>query len=723
MGRRAWAAMAAALCVAQGAASETPAPDRPKIGVALAGGSALGFAHVGVIEWLEEHRIPIDAVAGTSMGGLVGGLFATGADAAAMKRFVAEINWDTALEPETPFRHLAFRRKEDRREYPNRLEFGMREGKLRLPSGLSPAHGIGLVLSRIAGPYGALRSFDDLPTPFRCLAADLVKSEEVVFDRGDLGEALRATMSLPAVFPPVELDGKVLVDGGVLNNLPVDVARAMGSQIVIAVALHAVLPPKAKGYSLLDVAGRSIDVVIRASELRAMANADIVLIPDLAGFTSTDFGRAAELMRRGYEAAARKANLLSRYSVGEQAWEEHRRARRARTRDRGFDPQFVKVTGLTRPLKRNLAERMRPALAGSRSMDRVDEELTRITGLGRWESADYRLIEENGRQGLLIRAREKQHGPPFFNSAILIEGGTSQVLRFGAGGRMTFLDVGNPGSEWRTDFLAGSRDLLSTEYFHRVRSSKFFVAPRVFLDHSSRDIFQGNERVARFRTREMGAAADIGYAAGRFSEFRFGYQLRRFDNEVSIGLPSLPAVRGTVRAVRARWAYEGQDSAVVATRGVRASAAAHWVFRSPGAQRNYPVLESEVRWAYPLHDHYVISGQLAGGATISQDNLYSPFTLGGPFRLAALSPQQLSGNHYYFGDVSLLRLLTRNPFRLYGALTYEAGRAFGAGERRRPFSDGALGLIGETPIGVISFGGAFGEQGQRKMYIRVGRYF
>lgn len=702
------------------------ASDRPRIVLALAGGSALGMAHVGVIQWLEEHRIPIDGVAGTSMGGLVGGLYATGADARQMREFLDSVNWAEALQAGPPFRQLAFRRKEDRREFPNRLEFGLKKG-IQLPSALSAGHAVGLVIGRIAARYPDLRSFDDLPTPFRCIATDLVETRQVVFDRGDLFHALRATMSLPALFAPVESDGKVLVDGGVIDNLPVGVARSMNAGIVIAVPLHVNLSRKSDGYNLLTVAGRSLDILVKAAEVRAMAEADLSIVPDLEGLESTDFYRVADFVERGYAAAARRANVLLRFQLSEPDWRRYREARASRRRPPAAEPKFVRVDGLTTPLERNLGQRLEPLLDGPLNPGRLDQELTRITGLGRWESAHYSIVEEHGRQGLAIHVHEKPHGPPFLNTGLLIDGGTSQTLRFGIGGRLTFLDLGNPGSEWRTDFALGNRDVLGTEYFHRVRSSKLFIAPRAFLDNSSRDLYEGRSRIARFTTRELGAAVDVGLAAGRFSEFRLGYQISRFRNSVTIGLPSLPSLRANVSRIRARYSHEGQDNPGIATRGIRATVTGHYVLQAPSASRNFPAAEADLRWARPLSGPYFVYGQLAGGTTLRERNIYDPFTLGGPLRLSALAPQQLFGNHYYFTQLGVLRRLSRDPLSLFSSVyltaAWEMGDAFEDRASAGTFHNGTVGIAGETAFGVIFLGGAYGEQGQSKLFFRFGRYF
>ena len=209
---------------------------RPKIGLVLQGGGALGLAHVGVITWMEEHHIPIDYVAGTSMGGLVGGVYATGHNAAEMRQIVQGIPWDEVLSPRTPFQDLSFRRKEDARDYPNSLEFGIRKG-IQFPAGFNSGQQVTLILDKIAAPYSEIKSFNDLPTPFACVASDLVSGRQKVFRSGSLALALRSTMSLPGIFTPVRTKDAIYADGGLLNNIPVDVAKEMGADLTLAIHL------------------------------------------------------------------------------------------------------------------------------------------------------------------------------------------------------------------------------------------------------------------------------------------------------------------------------------------------------------------------------------------------------------------------------------------------------------------------------------------------------
>src|SRR5579883_1244478 len=379
-------------------AEKTAAP-RARIALALEGGGALGLAHIGVLEWFDEHHIPVDVIAGTSMGGLIGGFYASGMQATEIKEFAAGINWNKALRNQIPYGDLAFRRKEDKRAYPADLEFGLKGG-VHLPIGFNSGQEVGLILDRIGAPYVGMDSFDELPTPFRCVATDLVSGNAVVFDRGSLADALRGTMSLPGVFNPVRENGQVYVDGGLVDNLPVDVARSMGADIVIAVHLETQPIQADEKLSAFSVLENSISVVIARNELESMEKADVVIPVHSEAYSTLDYQAAEKIIGLGYSGAEERARLLRRFALGDQEWSEYVARRESRRRPLPI-PQFVEVTGtapvIAQGIQRNLADNVnRPV-----DFDRLDADLTDVTGLGRFSRAGFQLTTRDGKPGLL----------------------------------------------------------------------------------------------------------------------------------------------------------------------------------------------------------------------------------------------------------------------------------------------------------------------------------
>ena len=303
---------------------------RPLVGLALGGGSARGLAHVGVLEWLEEHRIPVDVIAGTSIGGLIGGAYATGRSVAEVRALIEGIDWDAMFRGEVAYALKTFRRKEDRRDFPVRLDLGLRDG-LRLAPGLDPGHEVELFLSRLAVPYAAPTCSDDLPIPFRAVATDIEAATVVELDEGSLATALRATMAIPGIFQPIERDGLLLADGGLLNNVPADVTRTMGADVVIAVNVSAPLEKRAALRSLVSVANQAIGVMM-VERTRAVleTHADHVITPALEDIGADGWREFETIRARGYAAADAVAASLAVLSLAPEAWARHLEARRRR---------------------------------------------------------------------------------------------------------------------------------------------------------------------------------------------------------------------------------------------------------------------------------------------------------------------------------------------------------------------------------------------------------
>lgn len=463
---------------------------RPKLGLVLEGGGALGLAHVGVLQWLEEHRIPISYVAGTSMGGLVGGIYSTGRSPAEVKELVNSIHWDAVIRGDIPFQDLSFRRKQDAREVPSSLEFGLRNG-LQFPAGFNTGQQVDLILDQFALPYSELDSFNDLSIPLACVATDLISGKPHVFRSGPLAEALRSTMSLPGIFTPVRSGDHIYADGGLLNNIPIDVARQMGAEVVIGIHLEtAPLDPKAS-LSSFSVLEQSLSVVIAANELRSMEQADLLVSVPLQKYNSLDYNQAEAIIKEGYAAAAAKASVLSAFSVSEDEWQQYLARRKSRQRTTPT-PEFVQVSGTSPRIAKAIEEQMSPLVGQPVSTDKLDEQMINLTGKGRFSNVSYSMMEKQGEQGLLVQAEQKPYAPPIVRPLILIDGSDYNNVLFSIGARITFLDFGGYRSELRSDLVAGSQYLADAEYYRPLTpTSNWFVAPRAGGNSTQYNLYSG----------------------------------------------------------------------------------------------------------------------------------------------------------------------------------------------------------------------------------------
>ena len=352
------ALLACLFAVTAPAAAQDQPPPRPTVGVAFGGGSARGIAHVGVIKWFEEHRIPIDMAAGTSMGGLIGGAFATGMDAAALDQMLKQIDWDEMFGASS-FAFKNIRRKADARAYPSRLEFGVKR-RIVAPTSLNNGQEVDWLVGRIAAPYYAAATFDELPTPFRAVAVDLLSAAPVVLDRGPLASAMRATMSLPLIFPPVQLDGHLLVDGGVMDNVPADVVRRMGATRVVAVNVGDLSDRPKIDSSMFALAGATLDAMMRANTKVAIKDADVIINVPLASYGSLDWRRSPALIDEGYKAAEAMRDVLLPLAVSEAEFARWTAGRQARRRTALPAPAFARVEGFSGGDERVLTRSSQP---------------------------------------------------------------------------------------------------------------------------------------------------------------------------------------------------------------------------------------------------------------------------------------------------------------------------------------------------------------------------
>jgi NTE family protein len=704
---------------------------RPKLGLVLEGGGALGLAHIGVITWMEEHHIPVSYVAGTSMGGLVGGIYATGRSPAEVRELINGIDWDQVLSGETPFTDLSFRRKQDAHEVPGSLEFGLRKG-LQFPAGFNTGEQVDLILDRVALPYSELPTFNDLPIPFACVATDLVSGKPHVFHDGSLSLAMRSTMSLPGIFSPVRSGDHLYADGGLLNNIPIDVARDMGADVVLGIHLETEpLNPKATLPSY-GVLGQSISVMIAANELRSMEQADILVTVPLQKYTTLDYDKADAIIKVGYDAAAAKAAVLAAYSVSPAEWEEYLAVRNSRRKSVPI-PTFVEVTGTSSPVMKQGMEKQLSGLAGKPiDTQKLDQDMMSIIGQGRFTTSTYSMVEKDGQQGLQVQTEQKAYAPPIVRPLILIDGSDYNNVLFSIGARVTFLDFGSYRSELRTDVVVGSQYLLDTEYYHPYTpSSNWFIAPRAGLNSQQLNIYSGNTLQASYRLREFLGGIDTGYAFGRTGELRLGYEggYQKIYPEIG-NVPTLPTTSGATGDVRIQYQLTTLDQPVIPRSGVSLLAYTKGYTVNPAAPGPFPVTEVQAQDFFRLNKPSSIFLAAYGGSTYGYKAGVPAFSLGGSQRLVAWSTNELLTNQYFLGQIGYIRELAHLPPLLGSTVDFlgvlEVGKTYklpnGPSPPNLPM-DAAAGLLVNTIFGPVLVAGSVGDYGHARFYFRIGRVF
>lgn len=718
-------------------ATPSAAQERPTVGVAFGGGGARGIAHIGVIKWFEEHHIPIDMAAGISVGGLIGGAFATGMPAAELEAMLAGIDWDEMF----GFSNFSFkniRRKTDQRAYPSRLEFGLK-GRLSMPTSLNNGQQVDLLLSRIAAAYHATPSFDSLPTPFRVVATDLRTATPVVIGRGSLAQAMRATVSLPGVFPPVELDGRVLVDGGVMNNVPADVARSMGAGVVVAVNVGDLSDNETISYSVFGLAGATIDAMMRANTKAGIASADIVINVPPTGFGTLDWRKSAALIAEGYKAAEATKDTLLTYAVDNLAWQAWLDGRAARRKQALPVPAFAGLDGVAPADQRRMHKLLAKHVGVPLDMAALEIDLEELSGLDRYESITWQLgPNPAGDIGLTIRARPKPYAPPLLMLGINLENTTTDDFTLGLAARYLRFDVLRSGSELRADVQVGANPSAAVAVYTPLYRATF-LSPYAGIGARTLNQVVDDVRVAQYEQSFSQAGLDVGINLGLDSDVRVGGYVGHLTAKVKVGDPGLPEVSGAETVLRAQWRLDTQDSHVVPSRGVNAQASFRYVVDGPylTEETGEPVVTERssvdlsqfevnaTRFWSPGERNRVFFAGGAGSSFGRHPSQVDQFLLGLPFRLGAYDVAEIRGDNYWIATFGYLRELGRLPDFLGGPVF--AGTWVENGDAPNEWTDTRWrthwggGLIMETLIGPVFVGGTAGFDGRWRTYVGVGR--
>ncbi|HXJ50656.1 MAG TPA: patatin-like phospholipase family protein [Burkholderiales bacterium] len=702
----------------------------PRVGLALSGGGARGLAHIGVLKVLEELRVPVNCVTGTSMGAIVGGAYAAGATAAELDEFVRKADWDDVFRDSPPRAEISTRRKVDDYKTLFAPEYGIRPGSLFLPKGLIAGVSIEGFFRQLTQQAVEVGDFDKLPIPFRAVAADIETGEAVVLSRGSLSRAMRASMSVPGAIAPVEIDGRLLVDGGIANNLPIDEARKLCGDVVIAVNISTPAMKREAISSALTVGTQLINFLGKANVERQIASLgprDVLIAPELGDISAGSFNRAGDAIRVGEEAARALAQSLGRYSLPPAEYEALRRRQIAESKPVGAVDE-IRFEGLRRTNPEALRALLETKPGEPLTEEKVGADLRRIYGRGDYESVDYRIQQESGRRVMVIQPVEKEWGPNYFRFGLGLATDFQGENNFNllAQYRNTWLN--RLGGEWLTEAQVGRQTFLATEFMQPVEErGRWFVAPYARVGNEFRYVFSGDDKVAEYQTKETRVGLDGGSYLGTWGEARLGLVWRRVDAHTETGLPILPDVDETTAGLRALFLVDQLDNAWFARSGYRLAAAAYAADEGLGSDRNYQRLDGELTAVRSWGAH-TVNFKISGGTDFHSDMpAYENFTLGGPLRLSGYRIDQFSGRQFGFSRLMYYNRAIHLPDILgsgvFVGASIEAGQMQGrAGSQSTTGTlwSGSVFLAASTFAGPAYFGFGFGETGHYSLYLLLG---
>jgi NTE family protein len=716
-------------------AAETPAsaapPSTPTIGLALSGGGARGIAHVGVLKVLEELRVPIHCVTGTSMGAIVGATFAAGRTPEEMERLVLDVDWDEIFRDQPPRDEIAIRRKVD--DYKNLFapEFGVKEGRLALPKGVLAGVAIESFFRQLSAPALGVTDFRKLPVPFEAVAADIETGQAVVLDHGNLAQAMRASMSVPGVMSPVEIDGRLLVDGFIADNLPIDQARKLCADVIIAVDISTPPLKRSELTSGLSVVSQLANFLGKENvdkQLKNLTDKDVLIKPDLDGISPSKFGRSADAIKAGEQATWALADKLKRYSLPPEQYAALRATQVAEERTLGTVDE-IHIEGLQRTNPAVVRELVQSEPGQPLSEEKVGSDLRRIFGTRDYEGISYRIVgEEYGPRAMIIEPTEKSWGPDYLRFGLALASdfqGDSQfnlLVQY----RKTWLN--RLGGEWTTEAQIGQDTHLFTEFYQPLNEQGlWFIAPNAVIGQQTRGVFAGKDKIADYLISVGQGGVDLGTVFGTWGQLRAGPVWSNVYARTDTGSPVLPSVRQTTAGLRASLFIDQTDSAWFPAEGYGFVGTAYAAMTSLGSAENYQRIEGTGR-AFQSWGPNTLAFSVSGGTSLGSNMpAYESFALGGPLRLSGYRVNEFSGREYAFG-----RLMYYNRFfplpNILGSGVYVGASAevgWIANRFNNAPSSGALwsvsGFLGaDTVLGPAYFGIGAGGDKNWSLYLLLG---
>ncbi|MEX0975532.1 MAG: patatin-like phospholipase family protein [Woeseia sp.] len=706
--------------------------ERPRIGLVLGGGGARGAAHIGVLRELERLRVPVDAIAGTSMGAIIGGLYASGMTPDELEELVKSLDWFDAFQDTSRREDLTYRRKQDDVDFPVNFEMGVSEGRLQLPRGLIHGQKLGLILRELTLDTAHIADFDALPTPFRAVASNLETGESKVISGGDLTLAMRASMSAPGIFAPVVLDGETLVDGGLVGNVPVRAIKAMNVDVIIAVDVEFPLYRGDEIQSALDITAQMLTILIRKETQRQLAElseSDILIRPDLGEFGSTNFAGIIEAIEPGAVATANLAHRLTELSLDAESYRAYVASRATYIHHTDIEVDFVRIRDEGPLSERVLQTRLTTKAGEVVSTETLADDTTRLYGLDLYEQVSYRIVQDGTETGVEFITVPKSWGPNILQFGLSIEGDFEGSTAFNLSTRLTRAGMNALGAEWRTDAQIGTEPYLVSEFYQPLSfDSRYFIAPRISLEQTNFNTFSGDSNVARYRQSEGELAVDVGRELDHWGEFRVGAFRGVGTSRIMVGDPNLPNIDFQTGGITAGFGIDTLDNGQIPLHGTRIQSTVTLSRPGFGADSSFDIVEASATKAWTIQRHTLQAG-LEFATTLKVDDLIQNFfPLGGFLRLSGLETGEISGPHAGLARLVYYRRSGETgggafDVPLYLGASVEAGNAW---QSRSDISVDSLLMNGslfaglDTWFGPLYLAAGFAEGGSRSFYLFLG---
>jgi NTE family protein len=721
--------------VAGAHAAEAAAGAPPRIGLVLAGGGARGLAHIGVIRYLEEQGIRVHAVAGTSMGSIIAGLYASGMNTADLENVARTLDWRYAFDDGTARDQLAFRRKQESFDFLVQAKLRIKDGKLGIPMGAVEGQHLNLLLHDLVAPVAGISDFDQLPIPFRAVASDIATGEAVVLSKGDLALAMRASMSIPGVFSPIDLDGRLLVDGGIAKNIPVDVVQGMGVDRLIVVDIGTPLMPREKIDNVLSLVGQLTTIMTRTNseqQLALMREGDVLITPplDAAGVETMSFDKAEDAMRIGYEAAVAMGPRLAAFAGGAPAG---RTAARAASETPVIAAVSVETDAVvSKELLRNMVQQ---PLGAPLDRAQLEEDIADIYGLDGFSRVDYEV--RPGPQGneLVLRARSNPSGINYLKLGMRWDQDSRGGSEFGLRASYRMKAINRLGAEWYSFGQLGGNSFFGTEFHQPLDVHRRFFASALYrYDHEQLHLSEDGDIFARFRLDKQVVELTPGVFLGNDAQLKLGAFVGTTTADPEIGSRFLSSRSDNDGGWFVELNYDTLDRPYFPGSGVRLVSRYSTTDESLGADTGYDAWRTLATASFSVGRNTFTAIGRWSELELDDDPLpltvpAQTYTLGGFLNLSGYTTDALAGNYLGLAGLTYYRRLTEQSFLpvdmpVYAGASIEAGNTWLL--RDNVDADdliyaGSVFLGVDSPLGPLYLGLGVGEGRQYALYIKLGQ--
>jgi NTE family protein len=709
---------------------------RPKLGLVLSGGGARGAAHLGVLQVLEEMRVPVDLVTGTSMGSVIGGLYAAGLSPDEVSAVIQSVDWVDVFVDKPDRQDLSFRRKQDDRNFLTNLRLAFKDWSIFIPSGLVEGQKLDYLLRTMTLDANGLAQIENLPLPFRAVATDIVTGEQVVFDKGPLAVAQRASMSVPAAFSPVIVDDRLLVDGYVANNLPINVAQDLGAEAVIAVDISTPVAKLEELQSAVGISGQVSTFPVQQSQalqIERLKKNDVLIQPDLGDVAAASFTRMPEAVEIGRQAALAAKDKLARYSVSEAEYLQWRaRQRRQPVELPVIDA--IRVENRSPLSDRVIKSRIKMRPGKPLDLEKLSDDLGRLFGLDAFERVRFDLRREGEDMILVYQLEARERGRHYLRFGLNLEADLGREANFNLGLNHVWFPINAWDGELRTEGQIGDTMRFGTELYQPIDARDwFFAMPFVNYEKRDIDVYQGSDRVANFDLDQTVSGMYLGINIGNFAQLRGGIGYLNGETRRQTGDPAVfhhTQFSGGIYAVG--FEYDTLDDVRFPNDGSYANAETFFFRKELGFDESFERLRAGVSTFRTWRKNTFGVGLSYQTSIDAGPRVEALHTLGGFLNHSGFARNSLVGEH-----TGLARLITYRriaspavfawEFPVYLGGLVEVGNAWDDRGDIDNLNDQLISagpFVGvDTPLGPIYLAYAHGEGGEDRGYLFLGRNF